>query len=215
MHDHTVKELIVEEGLKRMERKIDAIERRNPLSDKDRVELGKTIQFISSVRDLKVAYKKALDIGLGKEKPSDVDLEQVVLGALILEGESIKRVARYLMPHHFYLDAHKRIYESILNLHTQNLIIDLRTVYADIKKRGFVDSIGGNHYIPTLTSLVNSSVNIEYQSRILIEHAIKRELISLAGELLHDAYKDSSDCFDLIQRTKDKLAEIEHINVRK
>lgn len=215
MADHTVKELIVEEGLKRMEGKVEAIQRRNPLSDKDRIELGKTIQFISSVRDLKMAYKKALDVGLGKEKPADVELEQVVLGALILEGTSIKRVANYLMPHHFYLDSHKRIYESILNLHHQNLVIDLRTVHADVKKLGFIDVIGGGHYIPTLTSFVNSSVNIEYQSRILIEHAIKRELISMAGELLHDAYKDSSDCFDLIQRTSDKLAEIEQVNVRK
>lgn len=223
INEYQQKEVVVDYGLKRMERKIETIERKSQMTDRDKIEIGKTKEFIQTVRELKGAYKKTLDIGLGKLPPQDLDLERAVLGALILEGNSINlggnqtyldKVRKYLMIHHFYLDAHKQIYESILRLHQQNLAIDMRSVVADIRKGGHLEMCGGITYIPQLTTLVNSARNLEYQARLLIEHAIKRELILMAGQLLHDAYKDSTDCFELIHGTRDKLAEIEQINVR-
>lgn len=215
MNEFALKESIVEYGLREMKRRAEAIERKSNVSDRDKIQVGKTLEFIKAVGELKGAYKKTLDAGLGKLPPQDLELERAVLGALILEGNSIRRVASYLMPHHFYFDVHKRIYESVLILHESRLSIDMRIVVADLRKRGLLDQIGGAHYIADLTSIVSSSMNIEYQSRCLIEHAIKRELILMAGQLLHDAYADGTDCFVLIEETKVKLSEIESVNVKK
>lgn len=211
------KEAVVDYGLRRMERKIEIIERKSDVSDRDKIEVGKTLEFIKAVKELKGAYKKTLDAGLGKLPPQDLELESAILGAIILESKSVgvKKILEYLMPPHFYLDVNRKIYETVLNLHQSNVPADLRMIISELKHRGLLDVCGGPSYVMHLTTLVSSSSAIEYRCRYLIELSIKRELILMAGQLLHDSYSDGTDCFELIAGVKDKLSEIERINVRK
>lgn len=210
------KESVVSYHLNKLERKVERMSRKAQLSDREKIAIGNNLEFIQSVRELVRGYRTQLDIGLGKLPPQATDLEEAVLGALILEfTRQHKAVMSFLSPGHFYSEKHKQIFTSIANLHKSNLQVDMLTVIADLRKRGVIEMVGGAHYISHITSKVSSAANLEYHSRILVEYAIKRELILLAGELLNDAYRDEVDCFELIEKTKHKLLLIEQENVRK
>lgn len=137
---------------------------------------------------------------LGKLPPQVLDLEEAVLGAVILEKNAILSVADVLKPNHFYDDRHKEIYTSIIDLFKATEPVDMRTVVNQLRKNGKIDLVGGPHYIAELTSKVNSAANIDSHCRIIIEMAIKRTLILLAGSIQQDAYDDTQDVFKLLDR---------------
>jgi len=134
---------------------------------------------------------------LGKLPPSAVDLEESVLGALMLEKMAMPVVAGFLKPDHFYLEAHKEIYKAITDLFTDGLPIDMRTVVNQLRSNGKIDVIGGAYYVSELTSKVSSAANIEYHARIICEMSIKREIISLASVMHQKGYDDTVDPFEL------------------
>jgi len=212
--DYQQREAVVNYHIQKMRNEIASMERRSDLSDKTKILIGKRVEFIEAVESLKAEAKKQFDIALGKLPPQAIDLEQAILGALMLE-KSAERVCSYLKSNHFYWDKHVAIYECIHNLHEQGKVIDMRTVVMELRKNGKIEKIGGAHYIAELTAMVSSAANIDYHCRCLIEFAIKRELILMAGQLLHDAYDDSTDCFELIDKNKEALSSIEEMNTKK
>lgn len=137
---------------------------------------------------------------LGKLPPQVLDLEEAVLGAVILEKNAILSVADVLKPNHFYDDRHKEIYAAIIDLFKATDPVDMRTVVNQLRKNGKIELVGGPHYIAELTSKVNSAANIDSHCRIIIEMAIKRALILLAGSIQQDAYDDTQDVFKLLDR---------------
>src|SRR5882757_128854 len=114
---------------------------------------------------------------LGKLPPQAPDLEEAVLGALMLEKNALTAVVEFLRPDHFYSEQHKEIYTAIIDLFKSSDPVDMRTVVAQLRKNGKLEIVGGAYYIAELTSKVSSAANIEYHARIIIEMAIKRELI--------------------------------------
>ncbi|HZY82250.1 MAG TPA: replicative DNA helicase [Cyclobacteriaceae bacterium] len=154
---------------------------------------------------------------LGKLPPQAPDLEEAVLGALMLEKNALTAVIEFLRPEHFYLEAHKLIYEAIIDLFKASEPVDMRTVVNQLRKNGKLELIDGNgaYKIAELTSKVSSAANIEYHARIIIEMAIKRNLIEIASQIHHDAYEDTTDVFELLDKTEQGIFQISDSNLRK
>lgn len=154
--------------------------------------------------------RKFADISesLGKIPPSALDLEEAILGALMLEKNAIIEVAGFLRPEHFYSDSHRELFQAILELFQEAGKIDMRTVVAQLRKNGKMELVGGPSAIAELTSKVSSAANIEYHARIVLEYSMKRMLIQLASKIHHDAHEDTSDVFELIDQTNLELQEV-------
>ncbi|MGE0773145.1 MAG: replicative DNA helicase [Cyclobacteriaceae bacterium] len=152
---------------------------------------------------------------LGKLPPQALDLEEAVLGALMLEKNALTAVVEFLRPEHFYSDAHKEIYAAIIDLFKASDPVDMRTVVAQLRKNGKLELVGGAYAIAELTSKVSSAANIEYHARIIIEMAIKRDLIQIASQVHHDAYEDTTDVFELLDKTEQSIFSISDSNLRK
>jgi replicative DNA helicase len=152
---------------------------------------------------------------LGKLPPQALDLEEAVLGALMLEKNALTAVVEFLRPEHFYSDAHKEIYQAIIDLFKASDPVDMRTVVAQLRKNGKLEIVGGAYAIAELTSKVSSAANIEYHARIVIEMAIKRELIQIASLVHHEAYEDTTDVFELLDKTEQSIFAISDANLRK
>src|SRR5258708_29656767 len=152
---------------------------------------------------------------LGKLPPQALDLEEAILGALMLEKNALTAVVEFLRPEHFYSDQHKEIYTSIIDLFKSSEPVDMRTVVAQLRKNGKLEVAGGAFYIAELTSKVSSAANIEYHARIIIEMEIKRALIQIASLVHHEDYEDTTDVFDLLDKTEQSIFQISDANLRK
>ena len=152
---------------------------------------------------------------LGKLPPQALDLEEAILGALMLEKNALTAVVEFLRPEHFYTEQHKEIYNAIIDLFKATEPVDMRTVVAQLRKVAKLEVAGGAFYIAELTSKVSSAANIEYHARIIIEMAIKRDLIQIASQIHHDAYEDTTDVFELLDKTEQNIFQISDSNLRK
>lgn len=156
-----------------------------------------------------------LDTGLGKIPPQATDLEEAVLGALMLERDALTDVIDILKVDTFYKEAHQRIYGAITQLFANSEPVDLLTVKNQLVKTGELDMVGGALYLAELTQRVNSAANIEFHARIVVEHSLKRQMINLSGEIQKMAYEDTTDVFMLLDMMEQKLFAIAEGNIRK
>lgn len=161
------------------------------------------------------ALVRDLSESLGKLPPQALDLEEAVLGALMLEKNALTAVVEFLRPEHFYADAHNLVYTAIIDLFKASDPVDMRTVVSQLRKNGKLELVGGAYAIAELTSKVSSAANIEYHARIIIEMAIKRNLIQIASQVHHDAYEDTNDVFELLDKTEQSIYQIADANLRK
>src|SRR6185503_2946892 len=151
--------------------------------------------------------------GLGKLPPQAVDLEEAVLGALMLEKDALASVIDILKPEVFYKDNHQKIFTAIKQLFEKSQPVDILTVTAELRKLGELEMIGGAYYITELTNRVASAANIEFHSRIIIQKYIQRELIRISTEVVQMAYEDTTDVLDLLDRAEKNLFEIAQNNL--
>jgi replicative DNA helicase len=156
-----------------------------------------------------------LSIQLGKLPPQATDLEETVLGALMLEKDALTAVIDLLKPESFYKDSHAKIYEAIVHLFNKSEPVDLMTVTAQLRKNGTLEIAGGAYQVAELTTRVNSAANIEFHARIITEQSIKRELIKISSEIQSDAFEDTQDVFELLDKTEQALFEISESHIRK
>ena len=169
-------------------------------------------------KDRKTRRKSSIDLSTmvyGKVPPQAKDLEEAVLGAIMLEKSAFDTVVEILKPECFYVDAHQRIYRSMQGLQQKNQPIDILTVVEELRMREELEAVGGPYYVTKLTNTVVSSANIETHSRIILQKFIQRELIRISGEIIGDAYEDSTDVFDLLDDAESKLFEITNNHLRK
>src|SRR5215213_3409197 len=169
-------------------------------------------------RDKKNRRKSTPDLSTmiyGKVPPQAKDLEEAVLGAVMLEKSAFDTVAEILKPECFYVESNQRIYRSMQGLQQKNLPIDLLTVVEELKFREELDVVGGPYYVSKLTNAVVSSANIEAHSRIILQKFIQRELIRISGEIIGDAYEDSTDVFDLLDESESKMFNITNNYLKK
>src|SRR5437868_5238312 len=169
-------------------------------------------------KDKKLRRKAPVDLGTmmyGKVPPQAKELEEAVLGAIMLEKSAFDTVVEILKPDCFYVEANQRIYRAMQALQQKNSPIDLLTVVEELKFREEIDLVGGPYYVTRLTNAVVSSANIETHSRIILQKFIQRELIRISGEIIGDAYEDSTDVFDLLDEAESKLFEITNNHLRR
>ncbi len=153
--------------------------------------------------------------GLGKIPPQAVDLEEAVLGALMLEKDALSAVIDILKPEVFYKDGHQKIFGAIHNLFQKSSPIDILTVTAQLRQSGELEIVGGAFYITELTNRVVSAANIEYHARIISQKYIQRELIRISSEIITNAYEDTTDIFDLLDHAEKSLFDIAQNNLRR
>jgi replicative DNA helicase len=134
----------------------------------------------------------------GKIPPNAVELEEAVLGAVMLDKGVIPLLADSIRPDSFYKMEHQLIFEAFLKLFSDDKPIDIMTVSEQLKAMDKLEMVGGRYYISKLTDRVASSANVEFHARIIEDKAIQRELIRISGDLYHDAFDDTSDPLDLL-----------------
>jgi replicative DNA helicase len=151
----------------------------------------------------------------GKLPPQRLEMEAAVLGALMLEKDALTTVVDILKPVSFYKDGHQRIYKAISNLFDKSEPIDQLTVVQELREMGELEAAGGVGYVAGLTMHINSAANIEAHSRVILEAAIKRELIRMATDVLRDAYEETTDVFELLDNTEKNIFQVSEDNMRK
>ncbi len=163
----------------------------------------------------KSKLSQVIPLEKGKIPPQALDLEEVVLGAMMIDKKGVDEVIDILHPEVFYKEAHKHIFEAIFTLFEKGQPIDLLTVSAQLKQNKKLDLSGGEFYLIQLTQKVASSAHIEYHSRIILQKYIQRSLIKISNEIIEDSYDESTDVFDLLDTAEAKLYEITQGNIKR
>lgn len=151
----------------------------------------------------------------GKLQPQNIDLENAVLGALMLEGDAFSKVSDILKPECFYEPANQRIFEAIVSLNAVSKPIDMLTVTEELRNHNTLDEAGGPMRISQLTSNVSSAANIEFHARIVAQKYLARELISFSSQIQSLAFDDSIDILDVLNEAEGKLFTLTQSNLKK
>ncbi len=148
-------------------------------------------------------------------QPQAVDIERLVLGALMIDKDAFSIVSEILRPETFYEPRHQNIYKAVQSLNMAENPVDIMTVIEELKRQGTLEEIGGPTYIMDLSSHVASSAHIEYHAKILAQKFLARQLISFAGVIETKAFDETVDVDDLMQEAEGSLFELSQKNMRK
>jgi len=151
----------------------------------------------------------------GKSAPQVPEMEEAVLGAILIDKDSFSTVNELISPSGFYNEAHQVIYQAMLELYNNAEPIDTLSVVRQLRKTNQIQKVGGAKYIATLSSKVNSSANIEYHALAISQAAVKREMISVANEIMAEGFSDTNDIFDLLNKTEQSFFSISEKNIKK
>ena len=151
----------------------------------------------------------------GKLPPQDLNLEEAILGAMLIDKKGVDDVIDILNPEVFYKKQHQLIYQAIFELFNESEAIDLLTVAEQLRKNGNLEAVGGEFYLINLTQRVSSSANVEFHARIILQKFIKRKLIEISSEIIEDAYDDTRDVFDSLDSAEQKLYEVTQGNLKR
>ncbi len=173
------------------------------------------MENLKNISPLKVDKTTIINLEKGKLPPQAVDLEEAVLGAMMIDKKGVDEVIDILQPEAFYKDAHKYIFEAIFQLFTDSQPIDLLTVSAQLKKNAKLDLAGGDFYLIQLTQKISSSAHIEFHSRIILQKYIQRSLIKISNEIIEDSYDETTDVFDLLDKAESRLYEVTQGNIKR
>lgn len=149
----------------------------------------------------------------GRVMPQAIELEEAVLGAIMLDQDGLPTVIENLKTESFYVPAHKEIYDVMLHLFEKSQPIDLLTVHEQLKKTQKLEEIGGINYLMELTNKVASAANIEFHARIVVQKYIQRELIRVSTQTIKDSFEDTKDVFELLDESEQGLYEITDKNL--
>lgn len=149
-----------------------------------------------------------MDEMVEKTPPQNIDAEQSVLGALLLQPESIYRVIEILNAQDFYRDGHRLIYETILRLNESGKQVDLITVTEELRRQGNLDKVGGAAYVASLSGFVPTAANIEHYARIVSEKAMLRQLIEVATRIAGMGYEGREDAERIIEEAERMIMEL-------
>ena len=146
-----------------------------------------------------------IDTAYGHLPPQATEIEQVVLGALLIDTEAFGLVSETLHPETFYDPRHEKIFEAIRSLNMSERPADILTVSQELRKMGELEKAGGMPYLVELSSMVSSSANVEYHSRILAQKSMARQLITYASNIETKAFDETVDTDELIQEAEGAL----------
>ncbi len=167
------------------------------------------------IQGYKVDKSTIISLEKGKIPPQALDLEEVVLGAMMIDKKGVDEVIDILSAEAFYKEAHQHIFEAIFQLFENSEPVDLLTVSSQLKKNQKLDVIGGDFYLISLTQKVSSSAHIEFHARIILQKYIQRSLIKISSEIIEDSYDETQDVFDLLDKAESKLYEVTQGNIKR
>jgi replicative DNA helicase len=151
----------------------------------------------------------------GKVPPQAKEVEEAVLGAILIESRAFGIVSEILRSECFYVESHKIIFEVMLSLNQKNQVIELLSVVEELKRTEQLDSVGGPYYVTKLTNSVVSTAALEQHSRIILEKFMMREIIRIGGEMVSMGFEDSSDVFDVLDQTEKDVFAISNSFLKK
>ncbi|WP_456427174.1 replicative DNA helicase [Rhodocaloribacter sp.] len=151
----------------------------------------------------------------GRVPPQAVDVEQSVLGAMLIEQEAIPRAIEILQPDAFYIPKHQKIYLAVLSLFERGNPVDLITLTEELKRRNELDDVGGAYYLSELTTKVASAANVEYHARIIAEKSLLRKMIETMTGLIGKGYDPGADAFELLDQAESEIFRISETQLRK
>jgi replicative DNA helicase len=154
------------------------------------------------------------DLSSHKLPPQHLEAEQSVLGGMLIENEAIPKVMEILSPDDFYREAHRKIYDSLLDISERNEPADLITLTNELRKKEHLDAVGGASYITTLIDSVVTAANIEYYARIIKEKAVLRKLIETSTNIITESYEDRGDVESLLDQAEQAIFQISENRVR-
>ncbi|HEX2919758.1 MAG TPA: replicative DNA helicase [Bacteroidales bacterium] len=151
----------------------------------------------------------------GKVPPQAIDMEEAVLGAIMLEKEAVIAVLDILKPESFYKEAHQKIFKAITNLNAREHPVDLYTVTEELRAHQEIDVVGGPVYLTQLTTKVVSAANVDYHARIVQQKYIQRELIRVSTEIQNRSFDDTYDVTELLDYSENELFQIAEGNIKR
>lgn len=149
----------------------------------------------------------------GRVQPQATQLEEAILGAVMLDKDALPSIIEILRPESFYVPAHQEIFDVMTNLFSKSQPIDLLTVHEALHKAGKLDEVGGVNYLMDLTNKVASAANIEYHARIVAQKFIQRELIRVSSSVIKEAFEDTKDVLELLDEAERNLYDITDKNL--
>lgn len=144
----------------------------------------------------------------GKIPPQATDVEEIVIGSMMLESNCVPEVFDLLKAECFYKESHKLIFTAISRLYSSSRPIDIITVTDNLRSMGELETVGGAYYVTMLTNRISSSVNVEYHAAIIKQKFIQRELIRIGSELIKNGYDDEIDVFDQLELAEKSVYSI-------
>ncbi len=153
--------------------------------------------------------------GVGRIPPQAVELEEAVLGALLIDRDALSKVVDILAAESFYVEAHQHIFDAVTHLFGESEPIDILTVAQRLRKEGKLDRIGGEAKLIGLSTRVSSSAHIEFHARIVVQKHIQRELIRISNEMIEEAYDETNDVLELLDKAEQNLFNVSQGNLKR
>jgi len=151
----------------------------------------------------------------GHQQPQNIEMEQAVLGALMIEQDAYSQVSEILKPESFYDHRHQLLFDAIRSLNAQQRPVDILTVREYLDSKAQLEEVGGPLYLMQLSQNVTSSAHIEYHAKIIAQKALARELITFTSQIQQEAFDNTIDVDDLMQEAEGKLFAISQQNLKK
>lgn len=170
----------------------------------------KQLQQISEYRNT-----KNISLARGRIQPQATDLEEAVIGAMMIDKKGLGEVIDSLRPEVFYKPEHQVIFEAIFNLFEKTQPIDILTISQELRRMGKLDVAGGDYNLVNISQKVSSSAHIEYHSKIITQKYIQRELIRVSSEIIKDSYDETIEVLDLMDGAESKLFDITNNTLKK
>ena len=166
-------------------------------------------------RKAQAANLDAIGLEMGNKPPQALDVEEAVLGAMLLEQSCVDQAMEELTASCFYDQKHRMIFEAMSSLVLDHTPVDIITVSNRLKEKGDLDTVGGPAMLAGLSERVGAAAHIEFYIKILKQKTIQRDLITASYDILRDAYDESVGVDDLIDKAQTKVYDAIQSNVRK
>ena len=173
------------------------------------------MEKVQQAQQLNYDRGNVISLEKGKIPPQATDLEEVVLGAMMIDKKGVDEIIDILNPEVFYKESHKYIFDAIYKLFENSEPIDLLTVSSQLKKDTKLELAGGEFYLIQLTQKVASSAHIEFHARIILQKYIQRSLIKISNEIIEESYDETTDVFDLLDMAESRLYEVTQGNIKR
>jgi len=150
-----------------------------------------------------------------REAPHSIEVEKALLGAMLLDQETIPKVLEYVDKSCFYSESHQMIFDTIVKLFEKNIVVDIMTVSEELERRNLLEKVGGKEELLNLVNSVLTTAGVEEWAKLILEKAIKRKLIQIATQIIKETYEDKLPVDELLDKAESMIFSIKEARIRK